>query len=196
MCKGKLQCTCLNQVSLLILSVDGRTMATVEGKKKRKRRAGLASQEYKSHDWWIEGERGPSAPPKQCAQLYIRKEPIHLHMGTGLEVNKGRVVSISIGISGQEHFFITTNDGVKEGNFTLLSSNMLRPVSRKSKAQDVLKNLDIVATCWSQVPPYEQRMQEVMSKREQQTRVDEHGSVERLYAKWRVTPHKSNTSPM
>jgi hypothetical protein len=191
-----LQCTCLNQVSLLILSVDGRTMAAVEGKKKRKRRAGLASEEYKSHGWWIQGEKGPSAPPKQCAQLYIGKEPIHTHMGTGLEVNKGRVVSISIGISGQEHFFITTNDGVKERNFTLLSSNMLRPVSRKSKAQDVLENLDTVAMWWSQVPPYEQRRREVMSKRGQETRVEEHGSVERLYAKWRVTPRKSGTSPM
>jgi hypothetical protein len=59
-------------------------MAAVEGKKKRKRRASLTSEEYKSHGWW----------------LYIGKEPIHTHMGTGLEVNKERVVSISIGISG------------------------------------------------------------------------------------------------
>jgi hypothetical protein len=117
-------------------------------------------------------------------------------MGTCLEVDKRRVVSISIDISGQEHFFITTNDGVKERNFTLLSSNMFCPVSRKSKAQDVLENLDTGATWWNQVPPYEQHRQEVMSKRGQQTRMDEHGSVERLYAKWRVTPHKSSISPM
>jgi hypothetical protein len=80
-------------------------------------------------------------------------------MSTGYEFNAGTVLSISIGNSGQDHFFITTrshDDGVTEKNFILLSSNMLRPLSRKSKAKDILENLDIVATWWSQVPPYEQ----------------------------------------
>jgi hypothetical protein len=174
-------------------------MATVEGKFKRKRRVAHASQEFKSHGWWIEGERGPSAPPNQCARLYIGKEPIGIHMNTGLELCHGKVLSISIGSSGQDHFFITTksdDDGVTEKNFTLLSSNILRPMSRKSKAKDILENLDTVATWWSKVPPYQQRMREVMSKRGQQTPLQDHGAVERLYARWRVTPHKSTASPM
>jgi hypothetical protein len=139
-----LLCTCEIEVLLLIFSVNGRNMTMVQGKFKRTKRD-HASEEWKSHGWWIDGERGPSALPKQCAQLYIDKEPIKTHMSTSYEFNAGTVLSISIRNSGQDHFFITTrshDDGVTKKNFTLLSLNMLRPLSRKSKAKDILENLE------------------------------------------------------
>jgi hypothetical protein len=45
-----------------MVNVDGRIFAMVEGKFKQKIRDDFGTQEYKFHDWWIEGERGPSAP--------------------------------------------------------------------------------------------------------------------------------------
>jgi hypothetical protein len=149
--------------------------------------------------WWIEGERGPSAPPKQCMQLYIGKEPIKTHMSTCFEFNVRIVILLSIRNSGQDHFFINTkshDDAMIEKNFTLLSLNMLHPLSRKSKAKDILENLDIVATWWSQVLPYEQRWREVMSKKGQQTQEQDHETMEILYAKWQVTPHNYGASPV
>jgi hypothetical protein len=48
-------------------------MTTVYGKLKRKGRAAFSSEEFKESGWRIEGERGPSAPPKYCAKLFNRQ---------------------------------------------------------------------------------------------------------------------------
>jgi hypothetical protein len=151
-----------------------RNMTTIYGKQKRKGRAAFSSEEFKESGWRIEGERGPSAPPKQCAKLFIGKEPVR---------------SISIGASGQEYFYITTRsaaDAVTEVTYMLKTTNMLRPVSRKSKAKDLLERLDTVATWWMQVPPAEQWRRETMSQRGEMTPPEQHTAIERIYAAHRA----------
>jgi hypothetical protein len=164
-------------------------MTTVYGKLKRKGRAAFSSEEFKESGWWIEGERGPSAPPKSCAKLFIGKEPVKSDPQPGLEVCAGTILSISIGASGQEHFYITTRsaaNAITEVTYMLKTTNMLRPVSRTSKAKDLLERLDTVATWWMQVPPAEQRRRETMSRRGEMTPPEQHGSIERIYAAHRA----------
>jgi hypothetical protein len=166
-----------------------RKMTTVYGKLKRKGRAAFSLEEFKESGWRIEGERGPSAPPKYCAKLFIGKEPVKSDPQPGFEVCAGTVLSISIGTSGQEHFYITTHsaaDAVTEVTYMLKTTNMLRPVSRMSKAKDLLERLDTVATWWMQVPPAEQRRRETMSRRGEMTPPKQHASIERIYATHRA----------
>ena len=124
-------------------------MSTIYGKLKRKGRAAFSLEEFKDSGWRIEGERGPSAPPMQCAKLFIGKEPIKSDLQPGLEFCAGTILSISIGASGHEHFYITTRsstDDITEVTYMLRTTYMLRPVGRTSKAKDLLERLDIVAT--------------------------------------------------
>jgi hypothetical protein len=69
----------------------------------------------------------------------------------------------------------------------LKTTNMLRPVSRTSKAKDLLERLDTMANWWMQVPPAEQRRRETMSRREEMTPPEQHASIERIYAAHRAT---------
>jgi hypothetical protein len=117
-------------------------MTTIYGKQKRKGRAAFSSEEFKESGWRIQGERGPSAPPKYCAKLFIGKEHVKSDPQPGLEVCAGTILSISIGASGQEHFYITTRsaaDAVTEVTYMLKTTNMLQLVSRTSKAKDLLE---------------------------------------------------------
>jgi hypothetical protein len=166
-----------------------RNMTTIYGKQKRKGRAAFSSEEFKESGWRIEGERGPSAPPKQCAKLFIGKEPVRSDPQPGFEVCAGTILSISIGASGQEYFYITTRsaaDAVTEVTYMLKTTNMLRPVSRKSKAKDLLERLDTVATWWMQVLPAEQWRRETMSQRGEMTPPEQHTAIERIYAAHRA----------
>ena len=52
------------------MNVDGRNMATMEGKFKPNRRTTLTIHEFKFHDQWIEEQKGPSVPSKYRVQLY------------------------------------------------------------------------------------------------------------------------------
>jgi hypothetical protein len=61
-----------------------RKMTTVYGKLKRKGRAAFSSEEFKESGWRIQGERGPSAPPKYSAKLFIGKEPVKSDPQPGL----------------------------------------------------------------------------------------------------------------
>jgi hypothetical protein len=83
---------------LLFLNV--RNMTIIYGKLKRKGRAAFSLEEFKESGWRIKGERGPSAPPKQCAKLFIGKEPVKSDPQLGFEVCVGTILSISIGASG------------------------------------------------------------------------------------------------
>jgi hypothetical protein len=160
-------------------------MTTIYGERKRKGKAAFSSEEFKEHGWWIQGERGPSAPLKQCAKLFIGKEPIKSDLQPGFEVCAGTILSISIGASGQEHFYITTRlatNAVTEVTYMLKTTYMLRPVSRTSKAKDLLERLDTVATWWMQVPPAEQWRRKTMSQRGEMTPPEQHASIERIYA--------------
>jgi hypothetical protein len=164
-------------------------MTTIYGKLKRKGRAAFSSEEFKESGWWIEGERGPSAPPKQCAKLFIGKEPVRSDPQPGFEVCAGTILSISIGASGQEYFYITTRsaaDAVTEVTYMLKTTNMLRQVSRTSKAKDLLERLDTVTTWWMQVPPAEHWRRETMSRRGEMTPPKQHAAMERIYAAHRV----------
>jgi hypothetical protein len=160
-------------------------MTTIYRKLKRKGRAAFSFEEFKEHGWWIQGERGPSAAPKHCAKLFIGKEPIKSDPQPGLEVCAGTILSISIGASGQEHFYITTPsaaDTVTKVTYMLRTTYMLQPVSQTSKAKDLLERLDTVATWWMQVPPAEQWRRQTMSQRGEMTPPEQHASIERIYA--------------
>ena len=164
-------------------------MTTIYGKLKRKGRAAFTSEEFKESGWRIEGERGPSAPPKYSAKLFIGKEPVKSDPQPGLEFCAGTIHSISIGASGQEHFYITTRsaaNAVTEVTYMLKTTNLLRLVSRTSKAKDLLERLDIVATWWMQVPLAEQRRRETMSRRGEMTPPEQHASIESIYAAHRA----------
>jgi hypothetical protein len=164
-------------------------MTTIYGKQKRKGRVAFSSEEFKESGWRIQGERGPSAPPKYCAKLFIGKEHVKSDPQPGLEVCAGTILSISIGASRQEHFYITTRsaaDAVTEVTYMLKTTNMVRPVSRTSKAKDLLERLDTVATWWMQVPPAEQRRRETMSRRGEMTPPEQHTSIEHIYAAHRA----------
>jgi hypothetical protein len=166
-----------------------RNMTTIYGKQKRKGRAAFSSEEFKESGWRIEGERGPSAPPKQCAKLFIGKEPVRSDPQPGFEVCAGTILSISIGASGQEYFYITTRsaaDAVTEVTYMLKTTHMLRPVSRTSKAKDLLERLDTVASWWMQVPPAEQWRRQTMSQRGEMTPPEHHASIERIYTAHRA----------
>jgi hypothetical protein len=146
-------------------------MTTVYGKPNRKGRAAFSSEEFKESGWRIQGERGPTAPLKYCAKLFIGKEPVKSDPQPGLEVCAGTILSISIGASGQEHFYITTRsaaDAVTEVTYMLKTTNMLRPVSRTSKAKDLLDRLDTVSRRGEMTPP------------------EQHASIERIYAAHRA----------
>jgi hypothetical protein len=160
-------------------------MTTIYGKLKRKGRATFSSEEFKESGWRIKGERGPSAPSKQCAKFFIGKEPIKSDPQLGFEVCASTLFSISIGMSGQEHFYITTRsagDTVTEVTYMLKTTHMLRPMSRTSKAKDILERLDTVASWWMQVPPAEQWRRQTMSRRGELTLPEHHVSIERIYA--------------
>jgi hypothetical protein len=75
-------------------------MTTIYRKLKWKGRVAFSLEEFKESGWRIEGERGPSASPKQCAKLFIGKEPIRSDPQPGFEVCAGTILSISIGASG------------------------------------------------------------------------------------------------
>ena len=169
--------------------VNVRKMTIVYGKLKRKGRAAFSSEEFKESGWRIEGERGPSAPPKYSVMLFIGKELVKSDPQPGLEFCAGTILSISIGASGQEHFYITTRsatDAVTEVTYMLKTTNLLRPVSRTSKAKDLLERLDTVATWWMQVPPAEQRRRQTMSQRGEMTPPEQHASIESIYAAHRA----------
>jgi hypothetical protein len=160
-------------------------MTTVYGKLKWKGRTAFSSEEFKESGWRIHGERGPSAPPKYCAKIFIGKEPVKLDPQLGFEVCASTILSISIGASGQEHFYITTRsatDAVTEVTYMLKTTNMLRPVSRTSKAKDLLERLDTVATWWMQVLPAEQWRRKTMLRKGEMTLPKQHASIECIYA--------------
>jgi hypothetical protein len=162
-----------------------RKMTTVYGKLKQKGRAAFSSEEFKESGWRIQGKRGPSAPPKYCAKLFIGKEPVKSDPQPGFEVCVSTILSISIGASGQEHFYITTRsaaDAITEVTYMLKTTNMMRPVNRTSKAKDLLERLDMAATWWMQVPPAEQWRRETMSWRGEMTPLEQHASIEHIYA--------------
>jgi hypothetical protein len=97
----------------------------------------------------IEGERGPSVPLKQCAKLFIGKEPVKSDPQLGFEVCTSTILSISICVSRQEYFYITTRsavDAITEVTYMLKTTNMLRPMNQASKAKDLLERLDMVAS--------------------------------------------------
>jgi hypothetical protein len=90
-------------------------MATLQRNAKRKSLAAMTNAGFKEHGWWIQGERGPTAPPKRCAQLFIGMEPLSIGLTTAFEIPAGTILSIFIGRSGQPHFYITTRsyeDGI------------------------------------------------------------------------------------
>jgi hypothetical protein len=171
-------------------------MATLQRNAKRKSLAAMTNAGFKEHGWWIQGERGPTAPPKHCAQLFIGKEPLSIGLTTALEIPVGTILSISIGRSGQPHFYITTrshDDGITQVTYMLLVANMLRPISRTSKAKDLLEGLDTMASWWAEIPPYEQRRRLTMSMRGRETTFDQQHSVEMLYAAHRARPRTVHT---
>jgi hypothetical protein len=164
-------------------------MTTVYGKLKWKGRAAFFLEEFKEHGWRIQGERGASTTPKHCAKLFIGKEPIKSDPQPGFEVCAGTILSISIGASGQEHFYITTRsatDAVMEVTYMLRTTYILRPVSRTSKAKDLLERLDTVAMWWMLVPPAEQWRRQTMSQRGEMTPPEQHASIESIYAAHRA----------
>jgi hypothetical protein len=166
-----------------------RKMATVYRKLKRKGRAAFSSEEFKESGWRIQGERGASAPSKYSAKLFIGKEPVKSDPQPSFEVCAGTILSISIGASGQEHFYITTRstaDAITEVTYMLKTTNMLWPMSRTLKAKDLLERLDTVATWWMQVPPAEQWRRETISRRREMTPPEQHASIERIYAAHRA----------
>jgi hypothetical protein len=149
--------------------------------------------DFKFHDWWIQKERDPSAPPKQFVQLFISKEPIATDLRIGFELCTRIVLSISIKKNGKPHSFVTMKsnvDGVIKVNYTLMPSNMLHLLSRTSKAKDILDNLVIIATWWNKISSYEQRRHEVMSKQRKKILVEQHRSMEKLYALAQVSPRQ------
>jgi hypothetical protein len=77
-----------------------RKMTTVYGKLKRKGRATFSLEEFKESGWRIQGEGGPSAPPKYRAKIFIGKEPVKSDPQPGFEVCASTIFSISIGASG------------------------------------------------------------------------------------------------
>jgi hypothetical protein len=134
-------------------------MATPQQNAKRKSWAARIDAGFKEHGWWIQWERGLTAPLKYCAQLFIGKEPLSIDMTTTFEIPAETILSISIGRSGQPHFYITTKsheDGITHVTYMLLVANMLRPISRTSKAKDLLEGLDMMASWWIEIPPYAQ----------------------------------------
>jgi hypothetical protein len=71
-----------------------KNMTTIYGERKKKGKAAFSSEEFKEHGWRIQGERGPSAPPKQCAKLFIGKEPIKSDPQPGFEVCANTMYSL------------------------------------------------------------------------------------------------------
>jgi hypothetical protein len=63
---------------------------------KYRKKSAFPSQEFKSHGWWIQGGRGPNAPPKQGAKLFNEKEPIAMDPRTGLEFYARTIFLVSI----------------------------------------------------------------------------------------------------
>jgi hypothetical protein len=175
--------------TVLFFFLIARKMTTVYEKLKRKGRAAFSSEEFKEHGWWIQGERGPSAIPKHCAKFFIGKEPIKSDLQPGFKVCAGTILSISIGASGQEHFYITTRsaaNAVTEVTYMLRTTYMLRPVSQTSKAKDLLERLDTVATLWMLVLPAEQWRRQTMSQRGEMTPPEQHASIESIYVAHRA----------
>ena len=174
-------------------------MATREAILQRKHRIGFITEEWKSHGWWIEGERGETAAPRHQAHLFIGKEPLGTKITPGLEFCAGSVLAISAGSSGQPHFFVTTQsvaDLKTEVTYTLQCSNILRPISQLSKASDVLQNLDQVAHWWDELSVEEKRRRELISKRGSQTPIGLHKEVEQMFAAARVSPWRFSQSNM
>lgn len=161
---------------------------------KRKMDLGFSTEEWKSHGWWIKGERDSNAPPKHCANLFIGKEPIGTIPNTALEFCAGAILSISIGVTEQPHFFITTRsfaDGRTICTYTLRCGNMLRPIDRISKAKDVIKELEQVALWWNTIPRDEQKRRQTMSKRGSETPPELHYRVEEMFAAARVSERRN-----
>jgi hypothetical protein len=101
-----------------------------------------------------------------------------------LRVCAGTILSISIGASGQEYFYITTRsaaDAVTEVTYMLKTMHMLRLVNRTSKAKDLLERLDMLASWWMQVPLAEQWRRRTMLQRGELTMPEHHASIKRIY---------------
>lgn len=174
-------------------------MATREAILGKKRKIGFNTDEWKAHGWWIQGERGEAAAPRHQARLFIGKEPLGTKITPGLEFCAGTVLAISIGNSGQSHFFVTTRssaDKKTEVTYTLHCSNILRPISQLSKASDVLLHLDQVAHWWNELSVEEKRRRELISKRGSETPIGLHNEVEQMFAAARVSPWRFSESKL
>ena len=135
-------------------------MAILQWDAKRKSLAAMTNAGFKEYGWWIQGEWGLTSPLKHCVQLFFGKELVSIGLTTALEIPAGTILSISIGRSRQPHFYIMTRfheDGITQVTYMLLEANMLRPISRMSKAKDLLEGLDTMASWWAKIPPYEQQ---------------------------------------